>query len=128
MNRSIGLYTLLLLALLLSCASCSYTCKYEIRGTVVSAVDATPLKQVSVTVDVSQHSVPVLTTDADGRFAISIEIPPTSVDQSGAWTLTLGADGYRTEEFSIGPVNEPRSPKDKVYIFVYAQLQPVRNP
>lgn len=114
--------------LVLSLAGCSFVYEYELSGTVKTAKDGQPIKDVKVTLKVNGidygFAKPLFSAkdgEFDGRFGISdSEFSPNKLP---IFTLTLSKAGFVDEEIDISPKKQPGDTDEPRRFIVVAYMR-----
>ncbi len=111
-----------------------HTYKYEIRGTISSASDGTPLSEVIVTLKLnplgratksaSETLHAVEGSKADGSFLIQTQINSYEFRKLPKWVLHLTKPGYAETLVDISQHGEPKSGSSPYLIAVAACMRP----
>ncbi len=125
---------MVLAALDLSGSGDFHTYKYEIRGTVSSAADGTPLGGVIVwlklnplgqaTKSANETLHGWVLSEADGSFQMQTQFNSHEFRELPRWVLHLTKDGYAETLVDISQHGEPKSGSSPYLIAVAASMRP----
>lgn len=94
--------------LLLFISGCSYSCDFEVNGTIRDVDSGQPLRNVEVKVINSEgRAFGDAVTDDSGEFQVKFTRTPSVERRFVGWHVTFSRAEFQPEFIALGPVKEP---------------------